>query len=88
MKKPLSIGRRKRFCAGTKKRCNLRPSLTNHKTTAHNEPIPTTLHYICKRHDRRGNSISHSKRDCGPVNTCIILGSLLSETGGVPFDYV
>ena len=71
-----------------KKRCNLRPSLTNHKTVLHSEPTCPTLHYICKRHDRRGNSISHSKRDCGPVNTCIILGSLLSETGGVPFDYV
>ena len=88
MNKPLSIGEGGKILHRKKKVGVYCLSLTNHKTVLHSEPTCPTLHYICKRHDRRGNSISHSKRDCGPVNTCIILGSLLSETGGVPFDYV
>ena len=54
-----------------------RLTLTNHKNhraQRTNTPYPALYMQTAQR---GGHSISHSKRDCDLVNTCITLGSLL-----------
>ena len=85
MKKPLSIGRRKRFCAGRKKRC---PSLTNHK----NSPLLrtnmrcTALYMQTARPPREFNK--SLKERLRPGLHLHHIGVVIIRFGGVLFDYV
>ena len=54
-----------------------RLTLTNHKNHRAQRTKTPHLALYMQTAQRGGHSISHSTRDCGPVNTCITLGSLL-----------
>ena len=88
MKRPLSIERRKKILCRNKKRCNLRPSLTNHKNSPSqrtNMPHPALYMQTAQPPREFNKSLKERLR---PGQHLHHIGVVTIRAGGVPFDCI